>query len=177
MKLKPMQIIEAMTYHKYYTGIDRIVRELRQRGVKINYEQGRKFITEGVEGDMASMIAYLLDLPTPKGFKMPERLEKPVRDIEHRISSKFTGLVWHHAAQKWQANIYIVGKQFYLGLFKEEIDAARAYNEVAIHVGRKLNRIPGEKFDPSSFLKISPKVEQILLHYDNARLHFIEVRV
>lgn len=50
-------------------------------------------------------------------------------------SSKFRGVTWHRSASAWQAKISAEGSSFYLGLFKEEIDAARAYDVKAKELG------------------------------------------
>ena len=44
-------------------------------------------------------------------------------------SSKYTGVSWHKAAEKWRADIKKSGKMVYLGLFKNEEDARDAFNE------------------------------------------------
>jgi len=41
--------------------------------------------------------------------------------------SKFKGVTWHKKAGKWAAQIMLNGKNYYLGLFTVEIDAAKAY--------------------------------------------------
>ena len=46
-------------------------------------------------------------------------------------SSVFIGVTWHRKCSKWQATIRSHGRMRYLGLFKEERDAARAYNDAA----------------------------------------------
>jgi len=46
-------------------------------------------------------------------------------------ASRFKGVAWHKAAQKWQAQIQNVGKQMHLGYFTDEVDAARAYDAAA----------------------------------------------
>lgn len=51
-------------------------------------------------------------------------------------SSKYKGVCWHAAKSKWIAHITFDGKQHHLGIFKEEIDAAHAYDRAAIiHFG------------------------------------------
>lgn len=45
--------------------------------------------------------------------------------------SKYKGVCWHWQNSKWRANIKIDGKQTHLGLFLNEIDAAKAYDDAA----------------------------------------------
>jgi len=47
-------------------------------------------------------------------------------------SSKFKGVFWHKSDKRWRASIYIHGKLRYLGQYMSEIDAAKAYDQVAI---------------------------------------------
>ena len=46
-------------------------------------------------------------------------------------SSKFKGVSWKKSKRRWTAYISVDKKQIGLGLFKEETDAAKAYNEAA----------------------------------------------
>jgi hypothetical protein len=47
-------------------------------------------------------------------------------------SSQFKGVCWHRGGGKWQAKLKQPnGKQLYLGLFTDEIDAACAYDDAA----------------------------------------------
>lgn len=48
--------------------------------------------------------------------------------------SKFKGIRLHKRGQVWEARIMLDGKSLYLGGFKKEIDAARAYNKAALEI-------------------------------------------
>jgi len=48
-------------------------------------------------------------------------------------SSQYKGVVWHKVRKIWQAYIKINRKQHYLGIYRNEADAAMAYNEAAIN--------------------------------------------
>lgn len=47
-------------------------------------------------------------------------------------ASKFRGVSAHHSSGMWRARIKVNGKERRLGLFRNEVDAATAYNEAAI---------------------------------------------
>lgn len=48
-----------------------------------------------------------------------------------RRSSRYKGVVWHKQTNCWMARISLHSKEHYLGLFHNELDAARAYNAAA----------------------------------------------
>lgn len=45
----------------------------------------------------------------------------------HSKSSKFVGVNWHKRSKKWQSKIKYQGKQYTLGMFDDEKEAALAY--------------------------------------------------
>jgi hypothetical protein len=57
-------------------------------------------------------------------------------------ASVFVGVSWDKRRKKWMAQIMINQKKLHLGYFESEDSAARAYDEEAASVGRKVN-FPG----------------------------------
>jgi hypothetical protein len=50
--------------------------------------------------------------------------------------SKYRGVSWQAAADKWRAAIFVKGKQLHLGLYTDDKDAGAAYDYVAREHGR-----------------------------------------
>ncbi|HKN85646.1 MAG TPA: AP2 domain-containing protein [Nitrospiraceae bacterium] len=68
---------------------------------------------------------------------------RPKRRGTH--SSKFKGVYWNKREKKWVACMSVNDRTLYLGIFTDEVDAAKAYNQAAIrHSGEFawLNPIP-----------------------------------
>lgn len=47
------------------------------------------------------------------------------------------GVYWHKAAQKWCAEVVYEGRKYYLGLFKNKLDAAGAYKKKAAELHKE----------------------------------------
>jgi len=47
------------------------------------------------------------------------------------VSSKYKGVAWNKDKNKWRARIHFNGKLIFLGYFKDEIQAAKTYDEAA----------------------------------------------
>ena len=76
--------------------------------------------------------------------------EEPVQEkTKERRKSKFKGVSWNFAAQKWVAQIRSGGKQEYLGSFSEESLASQAYEKAATALGRTITQLLGDDEEPS----------------------------
>lgn len=53
------------------------------------------------------------------------------RRSQDNSRSQYKGVAWHKHNKMWQANITVDRKQINLGYFKNEIDAAKAYDKAA----------------------------------------------
>jgi len=49
-------------------------------------------------------------------------------------TSSYKGVHWHSQSRHWRSQITLNGRHISLGLFKNEIDAAQAYNAAAKHL-------------------------------------------
>jgi len=79
--------------------------------------------------------------------------------------SRFKGVSYRKERDKYFAQIYFLGEQFYLGLFAEETDAARAYDHRAIELFGEFARVnfpeewPPERRAEVHAMRCAPGVE------------------
>ena len=64
---------------------------------------------------------------------------KDINDAPPHRPSKFVGVNWEKKKKKWRAQIMRNGNTQYLGLFVDEKEAARVYDEQAILLGKPVN--------------------------------------
>jgi len=50
-------------------------------------------------------------------------------------TSKYKGVNWNKKLNKWMARIYINGKNIYLGMFTDELEASKAYQNALKEIG------------------------------------------
>ena len=67
--------------------------------------------------------------PTPKKRGRPKLEDSQNGGVK---SSRFRGVSWNKKDDKWQAMIFAKGKARWIGYFKQEEDAARAYDKEAL---------------------------------------------
>lgn len=62
-----------------------------------------------------------------------------------RTPNGFKGVSWHKKAKKWVAQICKDGKRVHLGLFDDEVQAAKAYDRAAVELHGQFARLNFEE--------------------------------
>jgi len=57
-------------------------------------------------------------------------------DGRHEYSSSYRGVYWNKSSGTWRARIWIHGKSQHIGNYETEIEAAKAYDQRALLIGR-----------------------------------------
>jgi hypothetical protein len=129
---------ERLSRHKWHL----------QRTKRIFYALRRAKGPERTNGQAVWMHRYIF--PPPQGMcidhinnngldnrKANLRLATPAQNARNRRKtaaktySKYKGVSYHAGQRKWSAAIRVNGQYKYFGLFKNEIDAAKAYDRAA----------------------------------------------
>ena len=72
--------------------------------------------------------------------RQPKRAQLP--------QSGYRGVIWSEINKKWQVRIMYCGKTFYLGFYKDILDAAKVYNKASRKLFGKiaiLNKLPSKE--------------------------------
>jgi hypothetical protein len=64
--------------------------------------------------------------------RKPKTIKERTPKINH--TSKYRGVHWHIRDKVWQSKIYSGGKSYFIGYFKDEIEAALSYDIKAIEL-------------------------------------------
>lgn len=76
------------------------------------------------------------ELQRKYGYSYSEKLSKGIQGTKRNQlkSSKYVGVTWNKINKKWMTQISYKRKQYYLGYFDSEEDAAKAYNQKALEL-------------------------------------------
>jgi hypothetical protein len=125
---------EKLAGHKWYA-----VRH-RHGGISTVYAYTRPNGKYGKQVGMHSMLVPHSDHRNHDGLDNQRHNLREATQSQNRMntrktvsptSSQYKGVCWHKKALKWMAYIKINHKMKYLGLFVDEIEAAKAYDEAA----------------------------------------------
>ena len=91
----------------------------------------------------AALVGKAMNFPLHEGQEqavkpLPRRMDRSTLPNVNR-PSKYRGVSWHKLHKKWTANITTGYKTKNLGLFVDEKEAARIYDEQAILLGKPVN--------------------------------------
>lgn len=100
---------------------------------------GHKFVIDHIDGDKLNNNVENLQIVTNR-----DNLSTCHRNDGNILSSKFTGVNWHKNSSKWESKIQYEGKQIYLGLYDNELDASNAYQKA-------LGKINDNTFNPEDY--------------------------
>ena len=122
---------ESLSRHKWYLKKGYAVRNIGSRG-----KQKTIFMHRVIMSNPAGMSVDHKDQNPLNNQRSNLRICTVQQNNQNRRkylqgSSKYKGVSWHKTEGKWQAQIRVNSKAKHLGLFKNEIDAAIAYNKIA----------------------------------------------
>lgn len=111
----------------YYQGlVDRKLVKIHQFVYQLVYGYVPKLIDHSNKNKSDNRIKNLIE---------KNHSENNHNKCKHKnASSKYYGVSLHSGKKHWQVKIKKDGEEFYLGIYKNEIDAALAYNEKAIEL-------------------------------------------
>lgn len=69
--------------------------------------------------------------------------DKSKRKNKSTVQSKYKGVWYEHRRHRWIAEIQANGIKTYLGSFREELDAARCYDQASLRIHKEFSLING----------------------------------
>lgn len=122
---------EELARHKWCVGSEpRAIKAMRRKGKERVYMH-REIMAPRPEMQIDHINHNTLDNRRANLRICTQTQNQGNRRKQSGCSSQFKGVYWDKNARKWRAQIGGHRQHKYLGLFKDEIEAARAYNKEA----------------------------------------------
>lgn len=141
LRKHPLYYIWTGMKNRCYNTNDKGYPNYGERGIRVcdrwkdSFENFYKDVIEGYEKGLQ------IDRKDNDGDYEPDNVRWVTRSQNQsnrrshkNSSSKYKGVSWHKRDEVWRVMIMKEGVSTYLGSFKNEIDAAKAYNVIAIEI-------------------------------------------
>jgi hypothetical protein len=128
---------ERLNKHKWYAA-----RDTRTFYAHRHKRVGKKYVSIGMHREVIRPPRHLVvDHINHNGLDNRKANLRPATRAQNNYnrliikrkdsSSKYKGVAWKEDRKKWRARLHFNGKLIFLGYFKDEIQAAKAYDQAA----------------------------------------------
>jgi len=96
------------------------------------------------EEDAAMAYDYYIHKNNLRGYaniNFPDKLPYMPKKVTDDNTSRYTGVAWQASDKAWSSQLMYKGERYYVGYFKDEMDAVRARDMKLIELGASENRL------------------------------------
>lgn len=76
-----------------------------------------------------------------ENLRLCSRAENAINTPQKKGSSRYRGVKWDHTRNKWYVSLKFNGTSYFVGRFKDEDEAALAYNKEAVKLHGEFARL------------------------------------